>query len=139
MVNKRALAVSILVLLGTVSSSHAKGAFKAVPILKESTTIAGQPIKYLQTDTPEVTSVLVEIQPGGESGVHKHPVPPQIYVLEGNVTIEFDNGDRKSFSAGEAFIEAVDMWHNAKNLGETPVKMLVVFFGEQGKKNLVRP
>ena len=55
------------------------------------------------------------------------------------VTIEFDDGKQKGFPAGKAFLEAVNTWHNAKNLGDTPVKMLVVFFGEKGKKNMIGP
>lgn len=113
--------------------------FNATPVLKESTTITGQPLHYLNTQSPEVTSVLVTIQPGGESGRHKHPVAPQIYVIEGEVTIEFDDGKQQKFAAGKAFMEAQDTWHNARNLGDKPIKMLVVFFGEKDKKNMLRP
>ena len=63
----------------------------------------------VKTTSPEVTSVLVEIGPGGESGRHKHPVSPQIYVLQGEVTIEFDDRKQQSFSPGEAFMEAVNI------------------------------
>jgi quercetin dioxygenase-like cupin family protein len=117
----------------------AQTGFSATPVLTKSKTITGQTIRYPNTQSPEVTSVLVEIQPGGESGRHRHPVSPQIYVMEGEVTIEFDGGKQKKFSAGNAFLEAVDTWHNAKNLGDKPMKMLVVFFGEKGRKNMVRP
>ncbi len=117
----------------------AQTGFSATPVLATSKTITGQVLHDLNAKSPEVTSVLVEIQPGGESGRHKHPVSPQIYVLEGEVTIEFDDGKQKKFSAGKAFLEAVDTWHNAKNRSDKPMKMLVVFFGEKGKKNLIRP
>ena len=132
--------LAVIILISSFSSSlRAQDGFDAAPVLKESETITGQPIRYPNTKNPEVSSVLVTINVGGESGRHKHPVSPHIYVIEGQVTIEFDDGKRKQFKAGEAFLEAVDTWHNAKNLGETPVKMLVVFFGEKGQKNLIRP
>ena len=140
MANKRILVVTLLTLTVSLpASAYAQKGFKATPILTKSKTITGQSIRYPDTRSPEITSVVVEIQSGGESGRHKHPVSPQIYVLQGEVTIEFDDGKSQSFAAGKAFIEAVDTWHNAKNLGDTPVKMLVVFFGEKGKKNLIRP
>ena len=117
----------------------AQTSFDATPVLTASRTITGQPLRLSKIRSPEVSSVLVEIMPGGESGRHKHPVSPHIYVIEGVVTIEFDGGKRKTFSAGEGFLEAVDTWHNARNLGKKPVKMLVVFFGEKGKNNMIRP
>ncbi len=133
------LLVAVTFLLAFNLPLHAQDGFDAAPVLKKSKTITGQPIRYLNTKNPEISSVLVTIIPGGESGRHKHPVSPHIYVIEGQVTIEFDDGQQQQFKAGEGFLEAVDTWHNAKNLGVTPVKMLVVFFGEKGKKNLIRP
>ena len=135
----KCLLAAIILVSAHSPSLLAQDGFDAAPVLKKSETITGQPIGYPITQNPEVSSVLVTIKAGGESGRHKHPVSPHIYVIEGQVTIEFDDGKRQRFKAGEAFLEAVDTWHNAKNLGKTPVKMLVVFFGEKGQKNLIRP
>ncbi len=131
--------VFLIVLLALPLQLRAQEGFDASPILQSSKTIIGQPIKYPDTDSPEITTVLVRIKPGGESGRHKHPTSPLIYVISGTVTIEFDDGKSQTIEAGNAFIEAVDTWHNAKNLGQRPVKMLVTFFGEKGKKNMLRP
>ena len=131
--------VTIILISAVSPSLHAQDGFDAAPVLKKSETITGQPIRYPTTKNPEVSSVLVTIKAGGESGRHKHPVSPHIYVIEGQVTIEFDDGKRQQFKAGEAFLEAVDTWHNAKNLSKTPLKMLVVFFGAKGQKTLIRP
>lgn len=138
-INKVILTASLVLVVSLPQTLPAQTGFTATPVLTKSKTITGQPIHYLDTQSPEVSSVLVEIQPGGESGRHKHSVSPHIYVIEGEVTIEFDNGKQKKFPAGKAFLEAVDTWHNAKNLGDKPMKMLVVFFGEKGKKNMTRP
>ena len=83
-------------------------------------------------------AMLVELAPGGASDRHQHPIPPYIQVLQGTLTVEFDDGSRQSFEAGRGFLEAVDTWHTARNLGEDPVKFLVVFMGEQGKSNFMR-
>ncbi len=139
MLLKTVIATALFAVVVLPQSLAAQTGFTATPVLAESRTITGQALRYPETRSPEVSSVLVEIAPGGESGRHKHPVAPQIYVIEGEVTIEFDGGNQKKFPAGEAFLEAVNTWHNAKNLGSKPVKMLVVFFGEKGKKNMIRP
>ncbi|MCI0654694.1 MAG: cupin domain-containing protein [Methylococcaceae bacterium] len=130
---------SLLLAVALPQTLAAQTGFSATPVLTGSKTITGQALRYPNTQSPEVSSVLVAIEPGGESGRHKHSVAPQIYVIEGEVTIEFDDGKQKNFPAGKAFLEAVNTWHNAKNLGDKPLKMLVVFFGEKDRKNMIRP
>ena len=107
-------------------------------VMKGSTTIGGQKIEYPKTDKAEMASVLIEIQPGKESGRHMHPVPTYVHVLEGTMTVEFEDGARQTFNAGSGFLEVVNTVHSAKNLGEVPLKLLVVFVGEKGKPNLIR-
>jgi quercetin dioxygenase-like cupin family protein len=108
-------------------------------VMKGSRTIGGQNIEYPKTDKAEIASVMIEIQPGKESGRHMHPVPTYVHVLEGTLTVEFEDGSRQPFKAGSGFLEAVNTWHNGKNLGEVPLKFLVVSTGEEGKPNLIRP
>jgi len=112
--------------------------FKATPIFKGSTTVAGQKIEYPKTDRPEITSILIELEPGGEVGRHRHLVSGYVHVLEGVVTVEMDDGTRHEFQTGQSFLEATNLWHNAKNLGKTLVRLLVVTSGEEGKSNLIR-
>lgn len=108
-------------------------------VMKDTTTIGGQKIVYPKTDKAEMASVLIEIQPGKESGRHMHPVPTYVHILEGTLTVEFEDGSRQAFKAGSGFLEVVNTWHNGKNLGEVPVRFLVVFAGEEGNPNLIRP
>lgn len=105
------------------------------PLLKTSTTLSGQQIQYPKTNSPEITSLLVEIKPGGQTGWHKHPVPSYGYILEGTLTVKTGDGHQREFKAGDAAVEDVNICHNGKNLGNTPVKILAVFMGEQGKAN----
>lgn len=111
----------------------------ATPVLNASTTIGGQTIAFPKTDKPAMASIMVEIAPGGETGRHMHPVPTYVHVLEGTLTVEIEGGSRHEFQSGKAFLEAVNTWHNGKNLGKVPLKFLVVFATEEGKVNLVRP
>ena len=130
----------IMVLVQTSVSVRAEQQDVTVTaVMKGSTTISGQKIEYPKTDKAEMSSVLVEIQPGKENGRHMHAVPTYVHVLEGTMTVEFEDGTRQTFKAGTGFLEVVNTVHSAKNLGDVPLKLLVVFVGEEGKPNLIRP
>ena len=129
----------IMVLVQTTFSVRAEQQNVTVTaVMKGSTTISGQKIEYPKTDKAEMASVLVEIQPGKENGRHMHAVPTYVHVLEGTMTVEFEDGFRQTFKAGSGFLEVVNTVHSAKNLGEVPLRLLVVSVGEEGKPNLVR-
>jgi len=130
----------ILIVLQTTVPVHAEPQdFTVTTVMKSSTTISGQKIEYPKTDKAEMASVLVEIQPGKENGRHMHAVPTYVHVLEGTMTVEFEDGTRQTFTAGSGFLEVVNTVHRAKNLGEVPLRLLVVFVGEEGKPHLIRP
>jgi len=112
--------------------------FKATPILQSGKAGDAQ-IVYPKTDSAEVTALVLDIGPGGETGRHMHPNPTFVYVLDGAIDVEMDGGATHSYKAGDSFLEVVNTWHNGKNHGTTPAKVLVVFAGARGKPNLVRP
>ena len=113
--------------------------FKATPILQSGTTSVGGAIAYPRTDSAEVTALVLEIGPGGETGRHMHPTVAFVYVLEGEIVVEMDGGASHTYKAGDSFLEAINGWHNGKNTGTTMARVLVVFTGVKGKPNLVRP
>lgn len=76
-------------------------------------------------------------QPGGETGWHYHVHSSHIYVLEGILELVMLDGTRKEFKTGEGYMESVNVWHNGKNKGNTPLKLLVVSFLEKDKSNNV--
>ncbi|CDM62007.1 MULTISPECIES: hypothetical protein [Rhizobium] len=55
--------------------SHDAVGFEGKVILKTTTTATDQPLTLPQTDKPEVTSMVITIQPNGHSNLHRHPVP----------------------------------------------------------------
>ena len=73
----------ILVFVQTAVSVLAEQDVTVTAVMKGTTTIGGQKIVYPKTDKAEMTSVVIEIQPGKESGRHMHPVPTYVHVLEG--------------------------------------------------------
>lgn len=136
---KLLLAALVVLPVSLGVTAWAQQGFKATPVLKSTTTVSGQKIAYPKTDKPEISSLLLEIEPGGESGLHMHPNTTYVHVLEGTLTVQMGDGSTHDYQAGQAFLEIVGAWHNGKNMGKAPVKVLVVFTGEEGKPNLVRP
>ncbi len=112
--------------------------FRATAVFQGTRTVIGQEIQF-PLFRNQITALLIEIAPGGETGRHQHPAPTFVYVLEGTVTIGIEGHPQAVYTSGQAFLEAVNTWHNGRNLGTTPLKLLVVFSGEEGKPNLVRP
>lgn len=110
---------------------------KATLILKTTTTTGHYPVKYLNTQSPEITVMKVEIKPGAETGWHSHPVPLYAYVMEGNLTVEIRGGRTYHFTAGDPIVEVVNIPHNGKNLGTTPVVLIAFYTGEIGTPNTV--
>jgi quercetin dioxygenase-like cupin family protein len=98
------------------------GTIPVAEVMKGSMTISGQKIEYPKTDKAELASVLVDIQPGKKNSWHMHAVPTYVYVLEGTMTVEFEDGARQTFKAGSGFLEVVNTVHSAKNLGEVPYR-----------------
>lgn len=110
---------------------------KATPILKTQQTWAGQDIVYPEGKA-EMSGVVIEMAPGGETGWHQHPVPSVGYVMEGELEVHFKNGDVKRLKAGEAAAEAINLLHNGVNVGDVPVKLVIFYVGTPGIKLTIR-
>ena len=75
--------VLLILLFSQIGHSvHADQDIKVTSVMKGMATIAGQKIEYPKSDKAEMESVIVEIQPGRESGRHMHSVPTYVHVLE---------------------------------------------------------
>jgi quercetin dioxygenase-like cupin family protein len=111
---------------------------KVTPVLKTTTSWNGAPIAY-PAGKPEITGLLLEIAPGGETGWHQHPVPSFGMVLEGTLEVTLKDGKTKRLGPGEAIAEVVDTLHNGRNVGTTPVKLVVFYAGVVGTPLTVKP
>ena len=109
-----------------------------VPLLSKATeTVLGQTIEYPTGTRAEVSSATVTMQPGQETGWHRHDAPLYVQVLEGTVTVEYDGGVVKTYPKGSVVMEAVGTYHNGRNLGTVPVVILTVSIGAEGVENTV--
>ena len=121
---------------GTASASAAE-AGREVLLEAQQLTVLDQPITYPKKKPAQVSSYITQLEPGQETGWHKHKVPLYAYVLEGVISVEYDAGVTKEYPAGTALMEAEDVWHNGTNTGDGPVRILTVYLGAEGAKNSV--
>lgn len=114
-------------------------------------------VKVQSEDTKGMYAVTEVSTPpqGGPPGLHRHPSQETFYILEG--TVRFDtmqDGQPHSLEVTPGSVVHIPSmtWHNYKNIGATPSKMLAIlqpgdmldFFRELGipvtdKTNLPRP
>ena len=108
-------------------------------VSKDSVTDAGEPIVYLNTPSPEISSAIMTIPEGTTTEWMVHPVQGYIYVLEGTLIVEFADGPRMEFKAGQGFPQARSKWHRGRNDGKGVVRFLSVFFGGKDVPNILHP
>ncbi|WP_235189725.1 cupin domain-containing protein [Methylotenera sp. L2L1] len=106
---------------------------KVSTVLKTETSWDGKPIEY-PSGKAEITGMVVEIAPSGETGWHLHPVPSFGMVLEGELEVQLKSGEIKRLKSGEALAEVINTLHNGRNVGAVPVKLVVFYAGSVGKK-----
>lgn len=104
---------------------------KVTPVLKASASWNGDQIIY-PPGKAEVTGMLVEVAPGRETGWHSHTVPSFAYMLEGTLEVSLKDGRTKRLQAGEGLAEVVNKWHNGRNVGNTPVRIVVFYIAAEG-------
>jgi quercetin dioxygenase-like cupin family protein len=106
---------------------------KVTQLLKTTQSWNGATIKYPEGQA-EITSLMIEIAPGGETQWHEHSVPSFGVVLEGTLEVSLTDGRKKIINPGEAVAEVIATAHNGRNIGKTPVKLLVFYAGAVGKQ-----
>ena len=87
----------------------------------------------IRTSKPgNVVFVQVKVMPGGDFGWHFHRSPVVAAVTAGTLTL-YDSSDPKCtpqrIAAGNAFTEAANHVHLARNEGTTPVRVMVAYLG----------
>lgn len=119
------------------ASGSAGSAGNQVLLDKQQLTILDQPINYPKKKPAQISSSIVLLEPGQETGWHRHGTPMYAYILEGTLSVEYDAGVTKEYPAGTALMEAQGVFHNGTNKGDAPVRVLVVNMGAKGVKNSV--
>jgi quercetin dioxygenase-like cupin family protein len=138
----RLLSAASLILFGSTFVSTINALAVDQPtvetLLETQTTNLGQAIAY-PSGAAQITAAIVTLAPGGETGRHRHPVPLYGQVLSGELTVDYGEHGSKTYRAEDAFIEAMNTWHNGHNTGDGPLRILAVYMGADGVPNVVRP
>ena len=117
---KLALAAFAIVL--TTAAATAQDGIKRMPLQK--------------TDFPDgYTTItgLAEIQPGVSAGRHTHPGIETGYVLEGETVMSIDGEPDRTMKAGDSYTIPAGVPHDAKAVGDKPVKVIGIYIIERGK------
>jgi quercetin dioxygenase-like cupin family protein len=124
--------VIALKLLLVASGAHADEEVTTQVLLQTTRTNIGQPIAYPRHGTPEISTMIVTIPPGGATVLHKHPVPIVGYILEGQLEVRAAGGKVNRYKAGDSFVEALNHAHAGTNTGPGPLRILVTVIGTKG-------
>jgi quercetin dioxygenase-like cupin family protein len=107
------------------------------PLASRTTTASGQPITLPQKNVQVLVSTY-DIAPGATLPVHKHPFARYAYVEAGTLQVtNVETGKSNTYKTGDFIIEMIGQWHQATNIGDGPVKLLVIDQVEEGAKNTV--
>ena len=105
-------------------------------LLQADSSAIGEPLEY-PDGTPQITMAIVTMQPGQETGVHRHDAPLAAYVLEGEITVDYGDKGTKTYTKGDAFVEAFQSPHTGVNTGDGIARILAVFAGSDNVANTV--
>jgi quercetin dioxygenase-like cupin family protein len=87
-------------------------------------------LEQVASDIPHPAKVQVHDDrwdPGAETGVHDHPGPAILAVIEGELVEETPTG-RNILRSGNVVWRAAKQSHNVKNAGQRPARVLAIHF-----------
>jgi quercetin dioxygenase-like cupin family protein len=103
-----------------------------MPLLSTSKTVMDEPIVYPQGALAKLTTGIVTMPPGAETGWHTHGVPLTGLILEGELTVDYGDKGKRTYKEGQSLAEAINIPHNGKNTGIGPMRLFVVYIGAEG-------
>ncbi|KIZ39980.1 MULTISPECIES: cupin domain-containing protein [Rhodopseudomonas] len=135
--NNPAMALAVLACAtdAPVATRAAPHGYPAVPLLSTGTTILGETIHYPAGEA-HVTAAIVTLGVGERTILHKHEVPLFAYILEGELTVDYGAYGTRVYRQGDSVIEAMGVAHVGINTGPTPARVLGVYMGATGLKDV---
>ena len=120
----------VMVFLTISNYSLADGHVKR--IISTSETGMGKEIVY-PSGKAMITAFEFTVPVGSPVVAHTHSFPVLIMIQQGEIELNQD-GKSYIYKAGDAFVEDVGVVHESKNIGNVPVKAIVVAIGVEGQK-----
>lgn len=81
----------------------------------------------------ELTTLLIDLAPGGSSGLHTHPGDEYGTVLEGTLMVKVGDGDFMPFTVGQTFSAPPNTPMEVMNTSSQPARFHNVLILEKGK------
>lgn len=106
------------------------------PLLETDLTILGQAFAY-PAGRARITAARLTVPPGGIVLLHLHPVPLFVYILQGEIIVDYGSQGTRTYRKGDAFVEAFEWPHRARNGGKGNVEILTVYAGAEGVQNSI--
>ena len=101
-------------------------------IISTSETGMGKEIVY-PSGKAMITAFEFTVPVGSPVVAHTHSFPVLIMIQQGEIELTQD-GKSYIYKAGDAFVEDVGVVHESKNIGNVPVKAIVVAIGVEVQK-----
>jgi quercetin dioxygenase-like cupin family protein len=135
---KRYLLVITIIFICLTGKSQYKNDILIEQVLKTDTTTTGQKITYPSFIDNEVTMLKITIPPGASTGWHKHEIPVFAYMVEGTLTVEYENHKPVVFTKNSSIAEVKGTYHNGTNKGSENAVLIAIYLGEKGKLNSIK-
>lgn len=122
----------IVCMMGAVSALALDQTTRVTPLLSTEKTVMDEPIAYPTGAPAKVTTMIVEMEPGAETGWHTHGVPLTGLILDGELTVDYGARGKRTYSTGQSVMEAMHVPHNGRNTGNGVMRLFVVYMGAEG-------
>ena len=123
------LATSILV--GACGGQELKTKEASTPVPVKRTIVAETELEGIEGKV--MRAWVAEFAPGANTGKHYHPLHVFVYVLEGDFTIEVQGEPAVTLKPGEIIDLEPKQVHEAKNLLNSPTKVLAFGLATKGE------
>ena len=135
MLRTPAAALVLLAVVAPTGRAQDSG-YPAVPLLSTGKDVVGETLHYPK-GAAHVTAAIVTIAPGAKTIVHKHGVPMFGYILDGELEVDYGAHGARTYRKGDALMEAMGVAHYGINKSAQPVRILVVYMGADGAKDVI--
>jgi len=149
---RKILLLSLSILFINCQNTAEKEETKSVPLFENGDLMTdvsvdpmGNILNYPDSDA-SVTSQIKVWKPGFKSPWHYHPYSGPAYIIQGELTVNFDSetsldnsSSKKSttktqtYKAGDAFLGVANTWHFSENLGSEDLIFMISWLGEKSK------
>jgi oxalate decarboxylase/phosphoglucose isomerase-like protein (cupin superfamily) len=144
--------LSLSILFINCQNTAEKEEIKSVPLFENGDLMTdisvdpmGNVLNYPDSDA-SVTSQIKVWKPGFKSPWHYHPYSGPAYIIQGELTVNFDSetsldnsSSEKSitktqtYKTGDAFLGVANTWHFSENLGSEDLIFMISWLGEKSK------